>query len=85
MELDHIVPLHRIAPWDKIRKDQLLDPTNIQTLCRSPCHREKSREEKRRTPRKIFCQCWHAYGKDGLPVCGRAECIAEAEINREDG
>ena len=71
-QLDHVKPLHRIAPWDQITKRQLFDERNIQTLCK-PCHDAKSATENAyKTPPK-FCDCglpWDA----GKPICGKPAC-----------
>ena len=77
MNLDHIVPLHKIRPWDKITRRELLDPTNVQTLCHT-CHVEKSRQEKIKKPRPTFCRCYHPY-VDGKPVCSKEACREDWE------
>ena len=76
MHLDHIKPLHKIKPLDRITKKELLDITNVQTLC-AACHRAKSDAEITKRPRPNFCACFHPL-VDGRAVCGQAACIAEA-------
>ena len=56
--LDHIRPLHTIAPWERITLKELLDVQNVQTLCR-PCHDEKTAAENSRRPAPEFCACGH--------------------------
>ena len=76
-QVDHIKPLHKIAPWDRITRKELLDATNVQTLCRS-CHDEKTaRENTTNKPRPKFCSCGHPW-VGGQPICGRAECLDAA-------
>ena len=74
--LDHIKPLHRIKPWDRITLKELLDVKNVQTLCR-PCHDEKTAAENSRRPAPEFCACGHPFRK-GRPICGVPECEAHA-------
>ena len=75
-QVDHIKPLHKIAPWDRITRKELLDATNVQTLCRS-CHDEKTaRENTTGKPRPKFCACGHPW-VGGQPICGRAECAVD--------
>ena len=39
LEVDHVVPIHRGGDqWDR---------GNLQVLCKSPCHRDKTRAERR--------------------------------------
>ena len=72
-QVDHVKPLHRIAPWDRITLGQLLDPKNVQTLCRA-CHDAKSAAENTTgRPRPAFCACGHPH-VNGAPICDEPEC-----------
>ena len=84
MHLDHIKPLHEIAPWNRITRRELLDPENVQTLCR-PCHESKTAQEQTVRPRPKFCRCFHAYSREGRPVCGQDACLADFGAASDQG
>ena len=69
--LDHIRPLHTIAPWERITLRELLDAQNVQTLCR-PCSDEKTAKENSRRPAPAFCVHGH-------PVSICTECQTTPE------
>ena len=70
--VDHIKPLHKIAPWDRITKRELLDIRNVQTLCK-PCHDLKTAKENTHRPPPRFCDCGHPW-VNGAPICGKPSC-----------
>ena len=75
--VDHIKPLHEIAPWQHITKRELLDINNCQTLC-GPCHSSKSSRENTKKPPPRFCRCGHPH-VNGRPICGEASCLASVD------
>ena len=76
-QVDHVKPLHSFAPWDKITRKQLLDATNVQTLCKR-CHDLKTSQENAYKPKPKFCACGYPWS-NGRPICGVSECQATPE------
>ena len=76
-QVDHIKPLHKLAPWHLITRKQLLDATNVQTLCRK-CHDLKSAQENAHRPAPKFCACGYPW-KAGRPICGEPACQTTPE------
>ena len=65
-QVDHVKPLHKIAPWDRITLKELLDVKNVQTLCER-CHSKKTALENTHKPPPKFCE--HGYP---MGVCCQA-------------
>ena len=79
MDMDHIRPL---KSWGNVTLKELLDPGNVQTLCR-PCHAEKTRLENVKFMPPRFCDCGMQY-VDGAPICGVAACEENSGVDFSD-